>query len=165
MTSTCVLAEAAGYAMILRMRFRLNRYEIFALVAVIVTTMLFLDVALGAAWVYTHVQKMSVWQQAGAICGWLIATFGPIALSVLFWRLSRHVRRAWILHLLMLPLAYLMIGQGAALILAMTGDVTGFDSTLGGPIIQAMVLFMLTIISYYSTVLIATLHARATIRR
>ena len=142
-------------------RFRPNRFEAFAVVAVVVTTMLCLDLALNSAHVYTSVQTMSAWYQVLAVLGWLIATFGPITTSIVFWRLSKRLRKAWIVHLLVLPLAYAMVSGGASLMLFATGDRTGFDNVLGGPVIQAGILFILTVIGYYSAAFYAVFNPRS----
>lgn len=63
-------------------RFRPNRLDVLALVAVIVTTTLFLGAALNAADLYASVQRMSAWQQAAGFLGWLLATLGPITISI-----------------------------------------------------------------------------------
>lgn len=131
-------------------RFRPNRLEFFALVAVIVTTTLFLSAALNAADLYTR--TMSVWEKAGGCFGWLFATFGPISVAIAFWRWSKRLNNAWILHLLMLPLAYALVRSGGSLMLFMIGA-RDFDDTIGGPVIQAIVLFGLAVIGYYWAVL------------
>jgi hypothetical protein len=133
-------------------RFRPNRLDVFALVAVIVTTALFLGAALNAADLYTSVQAMSAWEKAVGCFGWLLATFGPITVSIAFWRWSERLQKAWILHLLMLPLAYALVRSGASLMLVVIG-IPDFDDTIGGPVIQASTLFVLAVIGYYSAVL------------
>ncbi|MES2987302.1 MAG: hypothetical protein V4808_05305 [Pseudomonadota bacterium] len=108
---------------------------------------------------------MSAAAQTVAVIGWLLATFGPIAASVIFWRWSKQLRFAWILHLLLLPLSYAMVAAGAWLMLFATEDRTGFDNTLGGPVIQAMMLFCLTAIGYYSALLYAFVEKRMAANR
>lgn len=135
------------------LRFRPNRLDAFAVVALILTTVLFLEPALDAADVYTSYQAMSAGAQVVAVFGWVIATFGPITASVAAWRWCKGRRRAWIVHLLLLPSSYAMFVGGAELILGATGDRTGFDNTLGGPILQAMFLLLLAVVGYYSAVL------------
>jgi hypothetical protein len=132
-------------------RFRPNRLDVFAVVAVAITTKLFLGHALDAADLYTSMQTMSAWGQAAGCFGWLLATLGPIAVSISFWRWSKRLSKAWILHLLMLPLAYALLWAGASLMLSVIGH-SDFEDTIGGPVIQAGVLFGLAVIGYYSAV-------------
>jgi hypothetical protein len=132
--------------------FRPNRLDVFASVAVVVTTGLFLDEALHAAILYSSVQRMSAWDQAAGCFGWLLATFGPVTTSVVFWRWSKRFAKGWILHLLMLPLAYTLVAGGSALMLFSIG-VRDFDDTIGAPVIQAGALFVLATTGYYCTVI------------
>ncbi|MEG3148469.1 hypothetical protein U1769_01130 [Sphingomonas sp. ZT3P38] len=133
-------------------RFRPNRLDIFALVAVIVTSALFLDAAFGAAEMYTSVQTIPAWKQAAGCFGWLVATFGPITVSVVFWRWSKRFRNAWILHLLMLPVAYALVAGGWSIMLFAL-NVSDFEDSIGGPVLQAMALFLLAVAGYYVAVL------------
>jgi hypothetical protein len=68
------------------MRLRPNRLEMFALVTVGITTVLFIGAALDAANLYASVRTMSTGEQAAGCFGWLIATFGPVTISLVFWR-------------------------------------------------------------------------------
>ena len=85
-------------------RFKLNPLEMLTLAAVIFTTWLFLQAALDAAEMYTTVGgPISQANQMLGIFGWMVATFGPIGLALVFWRLAKRFRGRWILHLLFLP--------------------------------------------------------------
>ena len=139
--------------------FALNRMDIFALVAVGITTFLFLGSALHAANLYASVKPMSAVDMIIGLSGWIIATFGPVGLAVAFWRLAKATRRAWLIHLLMLPLALALLWIGSILMLFVTGT-PDFDDTIGGPIIQGLALFLLSVNGYYSAVLYAMLKAR-----
>jgi len=136
----------------MKSRFRPNRLDIFALAAVILTTALFLRSALNAAEAYTGLRSMSVWEKSLGCLGWLLATFGPITVSLWLWRWSKRLRNAWMLHVLMFPLAYLLVRLGGSLMLSVI-DAPDFDDTIGGPILQAGSLFVLAVIGYYSAVL------------
>ena len=105
-----------------------------------------------AAALYTSVKAMTPWEKVVGCVGWLVATFGPITVSVIFWRLSKHLQRALVLHLLMLPIAYALTRAGAWLMLYVIG-VPDFDDTIGGPIVQAFLLFVVAVIGYYFAVL------------
>ncbi|HEX8579260.1 MAG TPA: hypothetical protein VF655_06655 [Allosphingosinicella sp.] len=138
-------------------RFALNRMDVFGLLAVGVTTFFFLGAALDAASLYASVRPMSARDLVLGCSGWLVATFGPITLAVLFWRWSKGIRRAWTLHLLMLPSALAMLKLGGLLMLSATGA-QDFEGTLGGPVFQAGVLLLLAVIGYYSAVVCAALN-------
>lgn len=129
-------------------RFRLNRMDVFGLISVVVTTLLFMGPALYAANLYTSVRPMSAGERVIGYFGWLIATFGPMILATLFWRWSKIFRKRWSLHLLMLPVALAMFKLGTSLMLSVIGS-SDFDDTIGGPVIQARVLFVLAVIGYH----------------
>ena len=140
---------------------RLNRFDWFALIAVIVTTILFLGAALHAAELYASAMPMSVWQQGLGCSGWLVATFGPITVAAAFWRLSKRAQRRWIFHALLLPLTYGLVRIGAAMMLLVIGS-PDFDDTIGGPIVQADVLWLLAIVGYYAAVVYVAFRKRRT---
>lgn len=142
-------------------RFRPNGFEVFGVLAVAVTTVLFMDVAFNAARLYASVRPMSISQQVTGCLGWLLATFGPIASAMVFWRLSKTTRKGWILHLLLLPVAFAFVRIGASIMVAVTGGLPDFDDTLGGPVLQAFTLLILTIVGYYLAVLIRALRRPA----
>ncbi|MGY4397240.1 hypothetical protein ACVWZA_002434 [Sphingomonas sp. UYAg733] len=50
-----------------------------------------------------------------AVTGWLIATLGPLALSVTVWLLARRVKVQWLLHLVFIPMAFTVFREGASL--------------------------------------------------
>jgi hypothetical protein len=50
----------------------------------------------------------------GAI-GWLISSFGPIALSVFTWVIAQRVQARWLPHLIFIPLAIVAFKEGGAL--------------------------------------------------
>src|SRR4029453_10529850 len=47
--------------------------------------------------------------------GWLISSFGPIALSVFTWVIARKIQARWLPHLVFIPLAVLAFKEGGAL--------------------------------------------------
>jgi hypothetical protein len=138
----------------------LNRMDVFGLLAVCVTTFFFLGAALNAADLYLSVKHMSAGDLIIGCAGWIIATFGPIVLAIVFWRCAKRLQRAWVLHLLMLPLALAMLNAGSALMLSVTGT-PDFDDTIGGPVIQALALLLLAVSGYYSAALYTALKRRS----
>lgn len=141
-------------------RFRLNGFEVFGFLAVAVTTVLFMGAAFNAASLYASVRPMSISEKVVGCSGWLLATFGPIASAIVFWRLSKTARKGWMLHLLLLPMAFAFLRIGASIMVAVTGGLPDFDDTLGGPVLQAFTLLILTIVGYYLAVLIRVLGRR-----
>lgn len=129
-------------------KFRLNRFEQAAAAAVIVTTWLCIEGALNAAEAYLMLEPISAPMRVFAVLGWAVATFGPLALAVLFRRLARRVSRPWLLHLLFLPGAYGLIIAGSRIMSFVVGD-PGFDATLGGPVMQAFLLFLFIVPAYF----------------
>jgi hypothetical protein len=133
-------------------RLTLNRMDMFGLLAVGVTTFFFLGAALEAGSLYASVRPMSAGGLVLGCSGWFIATFGPIALAVVLWRWAKGLRKAWTLHVLMLPLALATLKLGGSLMLFGIGT-PDFDATNGGPVIQAIALLLLAVIGYYAAVL------------
>ncbi|HEY0026832.1 MAG TPA: hypothetical protein VGC35_03085 [Allosphingosinicella sp.] len=129
-------------------KLKLNRLDIVAVVAVIVSTILCIEAALHAADAYTHFRPISGAKQMLGVIGWIIATFGPIGVAVCFWRLAKRVRAPWVVHLLFLPCAYALLMAGVYLMLFVIGD-PDFDSTLGGPVMQAALLFAAASVLYF----------------
>lgn len=142
-------------------RFRPNGFEVFGLLAVAVTTMLFMGAAFDAASLYASVRPMSISEQVMGCFGWLLATFAPIVSAMVFSRLSKTARKGWMLHLLLLPVAFAFVRIGAAIMVTVTGGLPDFDETLGGPVLQAFTLLILTIVGYYSAGLIRVLRRPA----
>ena len=149
-----------GYLREMRRRHALNRMDMFGLLAVGVTTFLFLGEALNAAGLYMSVKRMSAGDLTIGCLGWLIATFGPIVVAIVFWRGTKRLQTPWVLHLLMLPLAFAMLYAGSALMLFVTGT-PDFDDTIGGPVIQALALLLSAVIGYYSAVVYTALKRRS----
>ena len=149
-----------GYGSEMPSRFTLNRMDVFGLLAVGVTTFFFLGAALDAASLYASVRPMSAGDLVLGCSGWFIATFGPIGLAVVFWRWAKGLRKAWALHVLMLPSALAMLKLGGSLMLFAIGS-PDFDDTIGGPVIQAITLLLLAVIGYYSAVIFAAFKPRS----
>jgi hypothetical protein len=136
----------------MRRRLRINGFDLFALAAVIVSTFFCIGSALDAADLYMSVQPIKPWKQIVGCLGWLVATFGPITLAVYFWRKTKQLRAAWALHMLFLPCAFAALMAGDRLMLFAAG-VRDFDATIGGPVIQAALLSIVTPVGYFVAVL------------
>jgi hypothetical protein len=140
-------------------RLKLNRLELVAIAAAVVTTWLCIGAALDAAELYRMGRPMPAAKQMLAVLGWLLATFGPLGLAVGFWRLAGRLRTRWPLHLLFLPCAFasLMIGDRIMLFAIGAWD---FDDTIGGPVLQALLLFLIAVPLYFGAVLWTALASR-----
>ena len=77
--------------------------------------------------------------------GWSIATLGPLALSIWFWRLARRRQPQWVLHLLFIPCAIALVRAGAS-ILFYAADVPDADSIEGRTLITAFGFLVLTLL-------------------
>jgi hypothetical protein len=126
----------------------LNRFEMVASAAAIVTTLLCIEGTLNAAEAYLNSRPISGVIRMLGVLGWAVATFAPIGLAVGFRRLAERASRPWLLHLLFLPSAYALLRAGGGLMLFVIGD-PDFDATRGGPVIQASLLFALALVAYY----------------
>lgn len=140
----------------------LNRMDIFGLLAATMTTFVFFGAASNAAGVYNRAGALSTGAILLGCAGWAVATFGPIALAVLLWRGAKRFNRGWLLHLLMLPLAIGAVNLGSSMMLWVTST-PDFDDTLGGPVLQAGLLFVLAVFGYYLAVLYTVLHRRVAV--
>jgi hypothetical protein len=131
---------------------KLNRLELMAIAAVVVSTWLCIGPALDAADMYRTHRPIGPAAQMLGVFGWLVATFGPLALAIGFWRLAGRSRVPWLLHLLFLPGAAALLMAGDRIMLFVTGTID-FDDTLGGPEMQAALLLMVAVLAYFSAVL------------
>lgn len=128
---------------------RLNRLDAFAIVSVLITTFLFFPRALHAAYLYAGIGEISVDRRLIGLLGWLFATFGPILSCVSLWRLYKRLPHAWLVHVAFFPVALGLFNGGDRMMLYAAGE-WDWDGVIGGPILQAMFLFMLAVIGYYS---------------
>jgi hypothetical protein len=148
-----------SYRFAMLRRFTLNRMDMFGLLAVGVTTIIFFEAALHAANLYARVRPMSAGDIVLGLSGWLIATLGPVIVTSVFWRSAKMVGKAWLIHVLVLPLSLAMLKLGGFLMLSVTGS-PDFDDTIGGPVVQAIALLLLALTGYYSAVLYTALKRR-----
>jgi len=129
----------------------MNRLDKLAFAAVIITTLLCVRGTVSIFYVYNSVQPIFGTKLMIGFSGWFIATYGPIAIAVWFWRWAKHIRASWVLHLLFLPCAFTVLRAGEALMLYVIGD-PDFDATLGGPVMQAYLLFIVAAVGYFAAV-------------
>src|SRR3954470_11542760 len=128
-------------------RLKLNRLDMVAIVAVVVTSFLCMRGAWDAAQAYFGADPMPPSRRALGLLGWFVATFGPIGAAVGFWRLAKRVRASWLLHLLFVPCAFALLLAGQAPMLFVIGE-PDFDSAIGGPVLQAGLLFAIAVAVY-----------------
>lgn len=138
----------------------LNRLEIAAAVAAVVSTWLCIGAALDAADLYRMTRPISGAMQVLGVVGWAVATFAPLGLALCFWRLSKRVARPWLLHLLFVPCAGALMAAGSELMLFVVDD-PDFDSTLGGPVMQAALLFVFAVAAYFAAAIEGAWRLRA----
>lgn len=130
----------------------MNRFDKVALAAAIVTTLLFARGTFFIAQFYIEYLSIAGTTLLIGVAGWLIATYGPIATAVWFWRWAKGHRSPWVLHLLFLPCAGLLLWAGESLMLFVI-DQPDFDAMLGGPANQATLLFVIAAGGYFAALL------------
>lgn len=87
------------------------------------------------------------------VSGWLLATLGPLAMSMLVWRSSRRVNARWLPHLLFFPFAVATYDAGAS-ILYFAAVVPDGDSVDGYTLVPAVCFLVLTLM-VHATALVA----------
>ena len=130
----------------------MNRFDKLASVTTILATTLCVPKPGNFAYRYYLDQiadrNLPIW-----FLGMIVSIYGPIAIAVLFWRLSNRVRAPWLLHLLFLPAAVALLGAGEQLMLSVIQD-PDFDATLGGPAeLPAMLLFLVAVGGYFGALI------------
>ena len=162
-SSPLVTSPPQGYAPSVAAKLRLNLLEKAALVAVIVTSWLCFRAAVDAAEMYRHFLPLPGAMQVLGVLGWVVATFAPTGLALCFWRLAPRLSRPWLLHLLFPPCAVALFQGGAGLMLFVVGD-PAFDSTLGGPVLQASFLLAFAMAAYPGALIGSAWRRRTSIR-
>lgn len=79
------------------------------------------------------------------VTGWLISSFGPIALSLCVWLVAPHLKDRWLAHLLFLPAAIVICREGGYLFFYGAG-VSGEGSPEGFALLLAIKLLFLTLL-------------------
>lgn len=129
----------------------MNRFDKLALAAVIIVTLL--CVRGSGDFVYDYyMDQIPEGMLPIGVAGWAIATYGPIAVAVLFWRWAKRIPAPWVLHLLFLPCAAVLFRIGDALMLSVIED-PDFDATLGGPEMPAILLLVVAVGGYFAAVI------------
>jgi hypothetical protein len=89
---------------------------------------------------------------AHGVVGWLIATAGPVALSVFVWLLIRRLQARWLAHLIFIPAAVVIFRVGSSLFFYAAG-VTA-EVTLGGYAMLAASAFLPLTVLVHTTALV-----------
>ena len=129
----------------------MNHFDKFALGAVILTTLLCARETLAIGSFYIDFLDLPPSAAATGVAGWLVATYGPIAVAALCWRWAKRVRFPWVPHLLLLPAAVIVFRTGASLLLSVIRQ-PDFDAMIGAPVFPAILLFVIAIGGYFAAV-------------
>ena len=131
----------------------MNRLEKIALATAILTTLLGVMGLRGFSYQY-YIDQMLPGSLPMFVLGWVIATYGPLALAVTFWRLAKRFQTplSVILHLLLLPCALAIFRAGDSMMVVSIGD-PDFDATLGAPELPATLSVAIAILSYFAAAL------------
>jgi len=129
----------------------MNRFDKLASVATIIVTTIGVPKPGSFAYRYYIDQiaggNLPIW-----FLGLITATYGPIAMAVMFWRWAKRARIPWLLHLLLLPCAVAIFDVGNWLMLSVIED-PDFDATLGGPELPALLLLLVAVGGYFTAVI------------
>jgi len=85
---------------------------------------------------------------------WLSATFGPIALAIISWRVAQRVRWGWTAHLVFLPLAVALVWYANQLVFFAAGDTGDGPPGLGLVIAPSFVVLLGTVVAYYCALVV-----------
>lgn len=80
-----------------------------------------------------------------AITGWLMATLGPMALSICIWLVVRRLKARWLWHLIFIPIAIVLARCGASLFF-FGAKASGDGSPEGYALLMASALLSLSLI-------------------
>lgn len=125
----------------------MNRFDRFALVAVMLVTLLCAG-SMAPIFQY-YSDTLAPASLMMGIAGWLIATFGPLLVALWCWRKAKKMHAPWMPHLGMLAGAVVLLETGKSIMLAAMGA-PNFDNMLGGPSNPPHFLFLLVIGGYFS---------------
>jgi len=100
-----------------------------------------------------YFDQMSLDNWLIAAAGWCLATYGPILVTLWLWRLTKMRHISWIIHIALLPslFALLVVGERIMLSTLYSPD---FDSTLGAPIMPALLAVLAAATIYYSALMV-----------
>jgi len=125
----------------------MNRFDKFALAIAAAATLLCARETMNSGIFYVEAYSLTRAASAIGILGWILASYGPIALAALPWRWSKRCRLDWVLHLLFLPGAILIFWAGNFLMLHVIGA-PDFDASIGGPVILGILLLLAAVGGY-----------------
>lgn len=126
----------------------MSRCDKLALAGVIIVSRMGVAFTKSSAY-HWYFSQMPLGKLLIAIAGWALATYSPILVAALFWRVAKRSKVAWLLHVLLLPSFYGLLVAGNRLILS-TLQEPDFDNTLGAPIMPALLVNVATVAVYFS---------------
>jgi hypothetical protein len=129
----------------------MNRFDKLALVAVILVTLICVRGPGDLVYDYYRKQIPDGMLPIG-LAGFVIATYGPITVAVLFWRWAKRTSMPWVLHLLLVPSAAGLLSIGEALMLHVIKD-PDFDATMDAPLMASTLLFLVAIGTYFGALI------------
>lgn len=88
-----------------------------------------------------------------AVAGWLIATLGPIALSMCLWLVEGRLKARWLLHLILIPTAIMMFRQGS-LLFFYGANASGEGSPEGYALLMATAFLPLTLLAHTAALVV-----------
>lgn len=129
----------------------MNRLEKLALATTIAVTILNVWGFGSVAYAYYLDQirggDLPIWA-----AGTMLATYGPIAAAVLFWRWAKKSMALWTSFVLFLLCAIGLFRGGETLMLAVIED-PDFDAMFGAPIMPATLLLMVAVTGFFAAVI------------
>jgi hypothetical protein len=126
----------------------MNRSDKLAVVGAVIMSYEAFSFAIGPV-IGLYLPEITACELPVAIAGWVIASYGPIVVATLFWRLADRLSMGWLLHILLVPCLYALLLTGERLMLSTVSD-PDFDGTLGAPIMPAMFCDLVVIVVYFS---------------
>ncbi|HEY5722225.1 MAG TPA: hypothetical protein VIT45_07870 [Allosphingosinicella sp.] len=130
----------------------MNRFDKMAVGAAIVATLICRSDTMNAYYWHLEILHSSAMTWTIAVAGWIIATYGPIAIAAWFWRLAKRVRAPWVLHVLFLVCAVITLSTGVSLMLLAGGD-TSSDHQTGEAVMTPALLFVVAVGAYFAALI------------
>lgn len=124
----------------------MGRSDKVALIGLTIVTLMGSAFVRGRVYELYFVQ-LSIQQWFVAAAGWCIATYGPVLAAMILWKSATRSRIPRLRHLLLLPTHYGLLVVGNKLMLS-TQYLPDFDSTMGAPIMPALLTIIMTISVY-----------------
>jgi hypothetical protein len=127
----------------------MNRFDKIALAVAIAVTLLCARGQMRIMHFYMQMDHLPKTIIPTWATGWVIATYGPMAIAAWIWRWAKRTRAPWLLHLLFLPCAIIALNVGESVMVSTIRE-PDFDGTLGGPMAPAILLFFIAVGGYFS---------------